>query len=155
MATDSPNKINKPHAKPSCDACCLAHHDLNTVKPYLQPAHRRTKECSPVDDRGHWHSSFKQRGIQSTCSRNGVQLDLTDTDILNFALNFEYLDAEFYSYATTGAGLPSNLLGDNPGATTGGQKANLSEPIQVHGPGLAEFLMCILACRRTQGVNLK
>ena len=41
------------------------------------------------------------------------------------------LQAEFYSYATTGAGLPASLLGSNPGPTTGGQMANLSAPIMV------------------------
>ena len=40
------------------------------------------------------------------------------TDILNFALNLEYLEATFYSYITKGADLPSNLL-TNSGAVTG------------------------------------
>ena len=50
-------------------------------------------------------------------------------DVLNFALNLEYLEANFYLYITTGAGLPPEYQGTNPGPITGaGSAISFSDP---------------------------
>jgi hypothetical protein len=58
-----------------------------------------------------------------------------DNDILNFALNLEYLEAEFYLRAVTGSGLPStDTTGvGTQGTVTGGSK------VPFKNPTLAQF----------------
>ncbi|WP_445191144.1 ferritin-like domain-containing protein [Sphingomonas sp. Tas61C01] len=54
----------------------------------------------------------------------------TDADVLNFALNLEYLEAQFYSFAANDVGLPDTLLGGTgaPGAVSGGRRVTFTDP---------------------------
>jgi hypothetical protein len=54
----------------------------------------------------------------------------SDAAILNFALNLEYLEAQFYAIAATGTPLPDSILGGTgtKGAVSGGRAVKFSDP---------------------------
>ena len=63
-------------------------------------------------------------GLALTHTADAQTTTLTDNDYLNFALNLEYLEAQFYSYAVTGGPIPSSSLGAGAGTVT--VKANIA-----------------------------
>jgi hypothetical protein len=64
-------------------------------------------------------------------SSNGGHNGVSQTDVLNFALNLEYLEASFYSFAITGAGLSSGDLGGTPTITPVTQVSGLTAAQQA------------------------
>ncbi|HEX8413464.1 MAG TPA: ferritin-like domain-containing protein [Sphingomicrobium sp.] len=97
-----------------------------------------------VERRNHRRDFFKTMGAGAAVAIGGglylanapgavAQTAPTDQDILNFALNLEYLEAQFYSFAVTGSGLPSNVLGGTgtpgPAQVTGGRQVNFTDPV--------------------------
>lgn len=65
---------------------------------------------------------------KSTTPPSNPTPTITDADILNFALNLEYLEAEFYLRAATGTGLSSTDAGSSAGAVTGGTQVTFKTP---------------------------
>lgn len=78
-------------------------------------------------------------GGSTTTAPTTAPTAVTDADILNFALNLEYLEAEYYLRAATGNGLTSADIGTNPGAVTGGAKVQFKNTaIQAYANEIAQ-----------------
>ncbi|XP_059651043.1 ferritin-like catalase Nec2 [Cornus florida] len=75
---------------------------------------------------------FSEPTCQPTYPPNAVPVANEDVDMLQFPLNLEYLEAEFYLFAALGYGLdvvaPQQAMGGPP--PIGARKANLDFPVQ-------------------------
>lgn len=56
-------------------------------------------------------------GCGGSSHHNVMAAGPTETDVLNFALNLEYLEATFYSYVATGGDIPASSTGGGPAPT--------------------------------------
>ena len=59
---------------------------------------------------------------------------ILDNDMLRYLVQLDYLAGQFFSFATTGAGLPAALLtgqatGETPGSATGARQVTFTDPV--------------------------
>lgn len=105
--------------------------EQNLILKTLEARHRRLE-----DRRGFFRMAATAALVAPVVMTLGgrplnAQSTVTDADILNFALNLEYLEAQFYLFAVNGTGLPANLLTGTgtQGAATGGRQVNFTDPL--------------------------
>jgi hypothetical protein len=69
----------------------------------------------------------------------------SDTEILNFALNLEYLEAEYYTYATTGMGIQALGVGVTGQGTQGSVSIKSNPQVPFATPAIQQYAMEIAA----------
>jgi hypothetical protein len=90
-------------------------------------------------------TAFADPSEDSSNKSHPLHLSKKDIDTLNFALNLEYLEAEYYSYATTGASITAQGVGVDGLGTPGDVivKANAQVPFAT--PAIQQYAQEIAA----------
>jgi hypothetical protein len=76
---------------------------------------------------------------------DGAALNPTDLAVLNFALNLEYLEADFYSYATTGNSITNQGVAVTGSGTAGGVTVKSGAMVPFMTPAIQQYAAEIAA----------
>ena len=113
------------------------HHIIAEV--FARQAKRREERRTFLKVAGAASATIAASSLLSACDGGGhsgvpnstAQPQISDADILNFALNLEYLEANFYSYAVTGNSISTSLQAGTgtQGTVTGGRQVTFRDPV--------------------------